>query len=300
MRILVTGCNGYIGSHVVERLKHEGHHLTGWDIDYHGESNDVSKFLDVFAPLDVTDYEINGEFDAVVHLAGLSTVPESIRYPFGYYRTNILGTENIVNRVQTDHILFASTSSAWEMASPYARSKVAAEDVIRQFSKNYTIFRFFNVSGTNGHFCQLGEASHLIRVAAEVVAGHRSHLDIYGNDYDTQDGTCIRDYVHVMDLADAIAESINRGPAGTDYECIGSNTGYSVLDVVSVMRKVSGHQLPIKFKPRRTGDAVRSVVDRLSTLVTLRRTIEDMCRDQIVLEKKRARTHYTSLGSTTS
>ena len=299
MRILVTGCNGYIGSHVVKRLKQDGHNITGWDIDYHGESNDVSRFLDQFQPLDVIDYSVHGEFDAVVHLAGLSIVPESIRYPFGYYRTNIFGTENIVNRVQTDHILFASTSSAWEMASPYARSKVAAEDVIKQFSKNYTIFRFFNVSGTDGHCKQLGEASHLIRVAAEVVAGHRSHLDIYGNDYNTPDGTCIRDYVHVMDLADAIAESVTRGPANTDYECIGSNTGYSVLDVVNVMRRVSGHQLPIKFKPRRSGDAVRSVVDRLSTLVTLRRTIEDMCRDQIVLEKKRARTHYTSLEANT-
>ena len=89
------------------------------------------------------ELEVSGEFDAVVHLAGLSIVPESIKFPYGYYRTNIMGTETIVNQIKSNHILFASTSSAWEMASPYARSKVAAEDVIRQFSNNYTIFRFF-------------------------------------------------------------------------------------------------------------------------------------------------------------
>jgi len=131
MKILVTGCNGYIGSHVVERLKQDGHHLTGWDIDFHGESNYVKYLLDEFSYTDVTDYRVSGEFDAVVHLAGLSIVPESIKFPYGYYRTNIMGTETIVNQVKSNHILFASTSSAWEMASPYARSKVAAEDVIR-------------------------------------------------------------------------------------------------------------------------------------------------------------------------
>ena len=284
MKILVTGCNGYIGSHVVERLKQDGHHLTGWDIDFHGESNYVKYLLDEFSYTDVTDYRVSGEFDAVVHLAGLSIVPESIKFPYGYYRTNIMGTETIVNQVKSNHILFASTSSAWEMASPYARSKVAAEDVIRQFSNNYTIFRFFNVSGTNGNFRQLGEATHLIRVAAEVAAGKRDCLSIYGTDYPTRDGTCIRDYVHVMDLADAIAESIQRGPLNTPYECIGSNVGYSVLEVVDTMRRVTGHKIPVKFATPRNGDAVSSVVDKLSELVTLTRTIEDMCLSQYQLE----------------
>ena len=129
--------------------------------------------------------------------------------------------------------------------------------------------------------------THLIRIAAEVVAGKRPVLEIYGDDYDTPDGTAVRDYVHVMDLVDAIAEAVIRGPANTDYECIGSNHGYSVLDVVNVMRKVTGHELPTVVRGRRAGDAVSSVVDNLSSLVTLRRNIEQMCLDQVALEQSR-------------
>lgn len=287
MRVLVTGCNGYIGSHVCRALKQSGHDVTGWDINIYGEHNDVTAYLDRYRTRDVTGQFLRGEFDAVVHLAGLTVVPHSIKYPWDYYRVNIEGTKNILSCVATDHFLFASTSSAWEMASPYARSKVCAEDVIREHTPDHTIFRFFNVSGTDGTMRQLGPATHLIRVAAEVAAGRRSHVDIYGDDYDTPDGTCIRDYVHVMDLADAICAAVQRGPACTPWECIGSNHGYSVWDVIKVMRTVSGHDIPVRIAPRRQGDAVCSVVDRLSGLVELKRTIEDMCRDQVELEKSR-------------
>jgi UDP-glucose 4-epimerase len=272
---------------VVQALKERGHHVTGWDINVWQDHNDVSAYLDRFKPIDVTREHARGEFDAVVHLAGLSVVPLSNEHPSAYYHVNIWGTNNMLDSVRTDHFLFASTSSAWEMASPYARSKVGAEDVIREKTKDYTIFRFFNVSGTNGEWRQLGPATHLIRVAAEVVAGRRECLDIYGDDYDTRDGTCIRDYVHVMDLADAICSAVDRGPARTPWECIGSNHGYSVLEVVAIMREVSGHAVPTRVVARRAGDAVASVVDSLSDLVQLRRTVHDMCRDQIALELQR-------------
>ena len=287
VRVLVTGCNGYIGAHVTQALKERGHNVTGWDTNIWIEYNDVSRYLDRFKPIDVTGEHVKGEYDAVVHLAGLSVVPLSIEHPSAYYHVNIGGTANVLDSVRTDHFLFASTSSAWEMASPYARSKVGAEDVIREKTPDHTIFRFFNVSGTNGQGRQLGPATHLIRVAAEVVTGRRSHLDIYGDDYDTPDGTCIRDYVHVMDLADAICAAVERGPARTPWECIGSNHGYSVWEVVRIMREVSGHPVPVRVTERRAGDAVASVVDQLSDLVTLRRTVHDMCRDQIRLEKQR-------------
>lgn len=288
MKILVTGCNGYIGGHVVERLKQEGYQVDGWDIDVYGnDHNNVQHYLDNFASIDVTKLErmVRAKYDSVIHLAGLSVVPHSMQQPYEYYHVNIAGTARVIDCVETDHIVFASTSSAWEMASPYARSKVCAEDVIKQKTKDYTIFRFFNVSGTNGQFRQLGPASHLIRVAAEVAAGKRSELLVYGNDYDTRDGTCIRDYVHVQDLADAIAESIKRGPARTNYECIGSNTGFSVLEVVEVMKSVTGVNFPVRIVERRPGDAVASVVDNLSSLVTLTRNIEQMCLSQYNLEK---------------
>jgi UDP-glucose 4-epimerase len=283
MKVLVTGASGYIGSHVCRILKEHGHHVTGWDLQIHGEYNDVSSYCDVYQKYDVTEY-VAGNYDAVVHLAGRSIVPESMIQPTEYYRVNIMGTNNIIQRINTPHLLFASTSSAWEMASPYARSKVAAEDVIKEKAKGYTIFRFFNVSGTNGTNRQLGQSTHLIRVAAEVAAGKRNELKIYGDDYSTKDGTCIRDYVHVVDLAKAIVNGVEIGPANSPYECLGSNHGYSVLDVIDTMRKVTNHPIPTIIAPRRAGDAVSSLVDNLSNRIKLEKTIEDMCLDQYKLE----------------
>lgn len=283
MNILVTGATGYIGSHVCRLLKAYGHRVTGWDTNIHGEFNDIRSWCDEFYNFDVTN-RINGEFDAVVHLAGRSVVPQSLLEPTEYYRVNIMGTANVVERVKTPHVIFASTSSAWEMASPYARSKVAAEDVIREKANGYTIFRFFNVSGTDGINKQLGSPTHLIRVAAMVAADKLDYINVYGTDYRTRDGTAIRDYVHVVDLATAIVNAVNTGPTNTPYECLGSKHGYTVLEVLDAMRTVTGHAVPTVNAPRRPGDAEVCVVDKLSDLITLTRTLEDMCLDQYQLE----------------
>lgn len=284
MKVLVTGGTGYIGSHVCKLLKEHGHSVEVWDINIHGEYNDISAYCDQYFTYDITN-RVKGSYDAVVHLAGRSVVPDSLKEPTEYYRVNVMGTANILDRVETDHILFASTSSAWEMASPYARSKVAAEDVIKEKAKGYTIFRFFNVSGTDGRNRQLGKPTHLIEVAAMVAAGKLPDIKVFGTDYPTRDGTCIRDYVHVVDLAKAIVKAVETGPVNTPYECLGSNCGFSVLEVLDTMEQVSGVKLERIYTSRREGDAVSSVVDKLSNFITLEKTIEDMCLDQYLFER---------------
>ena len=284
MDVLVTGATGYIGSHVCKLLKERGHHVTGWDTNIHGEYNDITEYVDWFDERDVTDPYCSDNFDAVVHLAGRSVVPQSLKEPTEYYRVNAMGTANMLDKVNTPHFIFASTSSAWEMASPYAKSKVAAEDIIKEKASGYTIFRFFNVSGTDGVNRQLGAPSHLIRVAAMACVNESPEINIFGDDYDTRDGTCIRDYIHILDLAGAIVRAVEQGPTNTPYECLGSNEGYSVNDVLDTMEKVTGKTIKRNIKGRREGDAVASVVDTLSDYCILTKSLEDMCSDQYKLE----------------
>lgn len=285
MKVLVTGASGYIGAHVCRLLKQHGHTVIGWDTEIHGEKNDVTAYCDYYYNVDVTGQYVGGVYDAIVHLAGRSVVPDSLKEPSEYYRVNAIGTLNMLQKMHdTPHWIFASTSSAWEMASPYARSKVAAEDIIKEKANGHTIFRFFNVSGTDGVNRQLGAATHLIRVAALVAAGKIPNIKIFGNDYDTRDGTCIRDYIHIVDLARAIVRAVERGPKNTPYECLGSNAGYSVLEVLDTMEAVTGKKLKRIFADRRPGDAVCSVVDELSDYVDLTKSLEDMCLDQYRLE----------------
>ena len=285
MKVLVTGATGYIGSHVCYKLKQKGHYVEGWDINFHGECNDVS-FIDLFERVDITNIMYNEqEFDAVVHLAGRSVVPQSLKEPSEYYRVNTMGTDHLLERVKTPNFIFASTSSAFEMASPYARSKVAAEDIIKEKSNGYTIFRFFNVSGTDGIHRQLGTPSHLIRVAAMAASGIIPDIKIFGTDYDTRDGTCIRDYIHVCDLSSAIVRAVEKGPANTDHECLGSNVGYSVREVLDAMEEVTGKKITRIETERREGDAVSCIVEKLSSYCTLNKSLHDMCLDQYKMEQ---------------
>lgn len=292
MKVLVTGASGYIGSHVCKKLKDHGHYVEGWDIEYYGEHNDVIPYVDRYLRNCVYDtqwWQLFLKPDAIVHLGGRSVVPVSMKEPSEYYKINTMGSLNLCKlfKKYNPHIIFASTSSAFAMASPYARSKVAAEDVIKEWANKYTIFRFFNVSGTNGIHRQIGPASHLIRRAAMAACGKIPHIDIYGNDYDTRDGTCIRDYVHVEDLSQAIVNAVEQGPRNTPYECLGSKQGWSVLEVLDTMEQVTGKKIKTKIADRREGDSVVNLVDELSPLIKLEKTLDLMCQDQYNLERGR-------------
>ena len=151
----------------------------------------------------------------------------------------------------------------------------------------WTIFRFFNVSGTDGSNRQLGPATHLIRVLAEYAAGKRDKVTVYGNDYDTYDGTCIRDYIHVMDLCNTIMNAIKAGPANTEYYELGSKQGYSVLKVIEAFENATRVKIPYEIGPRRKGDAIACTVQNPAENMVIKHTLKDMCKSQYELELRR-------------
>lgn len=278
-KILVTGAYGYIGSHTVKTLVEHGHNV--YALDLYSSVNDISKYVPSNQILmkDVTHRDhLAGDFDAVVHLAGVLDIEESVFKPWYYAKTNVEGTFTNITRYPTDNFIFASTAAAFNPISPYAQTKMLAESIIKAHCKNYTIFRFYNVAGNNNEFKQIGRATHLIRIAAETAAGKRPSMTINGTDWETYDGTCIRDYVHVQDLVEGIVKAIDN-PSNKDYECVGSGTNYSVRDVVNVMKDVTGINFEVKEGPRRAGDsAVVTIPEgKISNYINCSRTIEDMC-----------------------
>jgi UDP-glucose 4-epimerase len=288
LKVLITGVTGYIGSHLAKVLYEAGHHIVGLDIEWK-KHNDVSRYCHRILIKDVTKHICDEDYDVIVHLAGLIQVEESVAHPTKYYSTNLGGTVNMLrqNINGEPHFIFASTAGAFDAQSPYARSKLAAEDVIKEKSKNYTIFRFFNVAGSDGMHKQVGRASHLIRIAAEAAAGKRDYINIFGEDYDTPDGTCVRDYIHVVDLVNAIRDTIKHGAFNTPYECIGSGKGYSVKEVVKTMKDVTNQDFTVKMAGRRDGDPASLAIDNQFNLLHPQYQLKDMCLSAYNIEKKK-------------
>ena len=280
---LVTGVNGYIGSHTAKALYDAGFKVTGVDIEDSPNAKPVRKYL--------THYDIHdaalwvGRYDVVVHCAGYISVAESMTNPAKYYDTNLHKTMEVLKNVDCEHFIFASTAGAFDPISPYAKSKVAAEDVIKQLAKNYTIFRFFNVAGSGGEFRQIGESTHIIRVAAEVAAGKRDKMVIFGDDYTTRDGTCVRDYIHVVDLADAIKNAALNKPKNQAYECLGSGKGFTNAEVCDIMKQCT-NDFKIEYGPRRVGDPATLCVDNKSEYLQIKYDLSDMCLSAYQMELK--------------
>jgi UDP-glucose 4-epimerase len=288
LKVLITGVTGYIGSHLAKVLYEAGHHIVGLDIEWN-KHNDVKRYCHRILIKDVTKHVCDEDYDVIVHLAGLIQVEESVAHPTKYYSTNLGGTVNMLRQnVNGDpHFIFASTAGAFDAQSPYARSKLAAEDVIKEKSKNYTIFRFFNVAGSDGMHRQVGRASHLIRIAAEAAAGKRDYMSIYGEDYDTPDGSCVRDYIHVVDLVNAIRDTIKHGAFNTPYECIGSGQGYSVKEVVKAMKDVTNQDFTVKMAGRRDGDPASLAIDNQFNLLHPQYQLKDMCLSAYNIENRK-------------
>ncbi len=292
MNVLVTGGAGYIGSHVSHELADSGHSPTVLD----DLSTGLRRLVPSSARLvvgDVGDEALvrrlaeEQRFDAVLHFAGSIVVPDSVRDPLGYYLNNTVKSRALLSAVVGSGIpiiVFSSTAAVYgaprttpvseeaDLAplSPYGASKLMTErmlaDVAAAHGLKYAALRYFNVAGADpeGRTGQWSRrATHLIKVACEVAIGKRSHLDIYGDDYPTRDGTCIRDYIHVTDLARAHLAALDhlRGGGNSLVLNCGYSRGYSVLDVVEAVRRVSGQLIPVRHCPRRAGDPAELVSD---------------------------------------
>lgn len=286
MQVLVTGAAGYIGSHIVKALHNRGYVVDTLDRAITTNSELIRHMVRHMYHGNIIERTvIDVHYDAVIHCAALISVEESMRLPLVYYEVNTAGTLKLLQELKYDHFIFASTGGAFDPISPYAKSKIIAEEAVRQIAPEYSIFRFFNVAGNDGELRQPYPASHIIRIAAEAAAGKRDKMVIFGKDYGTSDGTCIRDYVHVVDLAEALVRSVPL-PANSKYECIGSGRGYTNLEVINTMKEVAGVDFPVEFGPRRSGDPAKLLVDTVSKYVKIDHDLKDMCYSAYTMELK--------------
>jgi len=286
MKILVTGGAGYIGAHVIRELisreTEASHHITVVDQNLSNSPNWVGDIVDEAYDDNLTSVEaldiLEGDYDVVIHLAAYISVEESTRRPTDYWRNNLLSTSRIIDNLKGAHLIFASTGTAFCPENAYALSKLACEEEIRQrLQDNYTIFRFYNVSGMAPGLSATGHPTHLIRRAAMAARGLLPEIKVYGTDWMTPDGTCIRDYIHVEDLAASICNAIDVGPSEQPYDCLGSGTGYSVLEVLSSMKKVSGVDFEVTMDTRRPGDVASMICPTQYPYSSLKHDLDSMC-----------------------
>lgn len=247
--IIVTGAKGYIGSVLMNKLDAKGIDIEDWDI------RNPTK----------PDYNVT----CVVHLAALVRVGESVDKPLEYYDTNVTGTLNVIKAFPNAKIIFASTGAAFSPDSPYGHSKVMSEQMIKDICKEYTIFRFYNVGGGNPTNPEGLPMS--IQKAKET-----GKFTIFGNDYDTKDGTCVRDYFHVEDLTDALVKAVNEPAAMTDYEPLGSGESYTVKEYIDTYIEKYGKQFEVVYGERRVGDLPGVEVPFVSKFMNVTKKLEDI------------------------
>jgi UDP-glucose 4-epimerase len=313
MSILVTGGAGYIGSHMTYALLDRGEEVIVLDNLSTGVRSLVSGEA-VFVEGNVADQPLVARLirehgiDAVIHFAGSIVVPESVAQPLAYYANNVVASRALIETCVTEGVkafIFSSTATVYaedaaqplaEEAhkapiSPYARSKLMTEwmleDSARAYDFRHIVLRYFNVAGADpqGRTGQsTPKATHLIKRACQVALGRISHLDVFGTDYPTPDGTGVRDYIHVTDLTNAhllALDALRAGSAPASYNC-GYGRGLSVRQVIDGMEAVLGRRLPVKEGPRRPGDPPTLISDptKLKTVLKWRPEHDDL--DEII------------------
>ena len=329
MAILITGGAGYIGSHTLVELSHANYDFIVYDnlsnssqeslkrvskiigksITFiNGDIRDTAKLKETF-----TNYDI----DSVIHFAGLKAVGESVEKPLGYYDNNVVGTIRlleVMKECNCKKIVFSSSATVYGdpattpilenfpvggTTNPYGTSKYMIERILEDLyisdnSFKIAILRYFNPvgaheSGTIGEDPN-GKPNNLMPFISQVAVGKREYLSVFGSDYDTHDGTGVRDYIHVVDLANAHVKAIdylNNSQLSTLNSPLivnlGTGTGYSVIDVVKAFEKASGKEVPYKLCERRAGDIAKCYADPSYAKEVLgweaKRTIEQMCED---------------------
>ena len=292
MTVLVTGGAGYIGSHMVHALADAGEGVVVIDNLSTGFSSMLPEGVPLFIG-DVADENLvegvlaNHDVDSIIHFAGSVVVPQSIRDPLGYYRNNTMATRNLLNAAVKRGIgkfIFSSTAAVYgnpdtvpvpedaatRPLSPYGMSKLMSEimlhDVGHAEGMRYVALRYFNVAGADPQgrvgLATVG-ATHLLKIAVEAATGQRAKIDVYGTDYPTPDGSAIRDFIHVSDLAQAHRAALaylRAGGRSTTLNC-GYGRGYSVLEVIEAVRRISGRNFAVQYTDRRPGDSGAVVAD---------------------------------------
>ncbi|MCY3810896.1 MAG: UDP-glucose 4-epimerase GalE [Gammaproteobacteria bacterium] len=301
MKVLVTGGAGYIGSHTVVELLAAGHEAVVFDNLVNSSplavdavrriaNREVRLVRGDIADADGLDAVLGGAgFDAVIHFAALKAVAQSVADPLRYYRNNVAGTATLLDRMAAHGvktIVFSSSAAVYgnprtvpitedeptEPQSPYARSKVMVEDLLRDLDAadptwRISVLRYFNAVGAHpsGHLGEdpVGTPANLLPYVAQVAMGRRDFVPVFGDDYATADGTGVRDYLHVCDLARGhllALEHLAAGPRFTVHN-LGTGLGSSVYDVIHAFERACGRALPTRVVARRTGDIVVSIAD---------------------------------------
>lgn len=323
VKILVTGGAGYIGSHTCVELLNAGYEIAVLDNLSNSSEKSLEAVKAItgkdfpFYEVDLLDYEKTEEvfekekFDSVIHFAGLKAVGESTQIPIRYYHNNITGTLNLVDIMQKHgvyNIVFSSSATVYGMpktvpitedfplstTNPYGSTKLMLENILTDVFKannkwSVTLLRYFNpigahISGTMGEDPK-GIPNNLLPYVAQVAVGKLEKVHVFGNDYPTADGTGVRDYIHVVDLALGHLKAVEKktGEQGVHIYNLGTGNGYSVLQIIAAFEKACGKKIPYQIDPRRPGDIAECYANPAKAANELgwkaERGIAEMCAD---------------------